>query len=479
MQQLNYTTSYQTKLLIYQKDGVKMKSKILLLFIAAGFLLTGCGSEPVYVETYSYAKQELSRTSEQTGQIVSGDDAVAVRSELTELPVAEMLCRPGSVVQKDDVLFRLDGFALQEQLNKLEADTDAEQKQFNLKYEHAEAALKEAKASGDRQIQSLYQKELDLEEAVNQLRAQYQAAADACNQAQTESSVTYEALCALQPDDPEYEAAKGAYEAAAAQYQTYYNEADALSVQIAQAEAEWHSAEQETESLRNEISNNIAELEYELKTMHSDSDDENEKERKKLREQLAALEVTAPCSGTVSECFASVGEVCESKTLASIVPNDRMIVKLYVPDQVILSLKPGKTAVFHTDASEQEYESTVESVSSVRSGQGFEVSLRPDHQDDLLIGMQAYVTLLLEEKNAYSVPNEAVFYGDDGMVYVYTAEKQADGSEVAVKHMIRTGIVNDKYTEIVSDELQDGADIILNPETVTEGTAVRCQQTND
>ena len=113
----------------------------------------------------------------------------------------------------------------------------------------------------------------------------------------------------------------------------------------------------------------------------------------------------------------------------------------------------------------------------MRDVDGFAVRLQPQQQDGLLIGMQAYVTLILEEKEACAVPNTAVRYTDDGSVCVYTAELQADGKEIAVRHDVKTGIVDQDYTEIISDELQQGAQIILEPSDVYDGAAVTRTET--
>lgn len=172
----------------------------------------------------------------------------------------------------------------------------------------------------------------------------------------------------------------------------------------------------------------------------------------------------------------SAGQLCDG-LLAKIMPDDAFSVQLYVPDQAVLALKTGQKASFRTDASTDAYACTVSDVSAVRDSEGFAVRLQPQQQDGLLIGMQAYVTLILEEKEACAVPNAAVCYIDNGTVCVYTAEQQADGKEIAVRHDIKTGIVNQDYTEIISDELQQGAQIILEPSEVYDGATVSRTET--
>lgn len=450
-----------------------MKFKLLITFAAISFiLLTGCGEQPAAVDTYSLMKQSLSRTSEQQGQIVSEQGNVFVRTALFEQPVVSVHCETGQRVNKGDVLFQLDGSDLQAEIDSLSKNAASAKQRSELQYQYAANALEQAKASRDIQMQALYSIEQELGNAVAQLRQMQQETASSCDQAQQTVNQLAEALRTMQPDTEEYAETSAAYQEAANQLGALSDAADELAVQISQTEAELHSAEQETEATARELDREIADQEYELKSMRSEAEDSDSKEIEKLKQQYAALTVTAPCSGIVSECFGAAGQICEDGVLAVILPDDTFSVQLSVPDQIILAVKSGQKATFHTDASAEEYACTVTDVSAVRSEDGFSVRLQPAQQEGLLIGMQAYISLVLEEKETYAVPNAAVCYNDDGTICVFTVESDGEGTEIAVRHEVKTGIVDGEYTEIITDELQDGAQIILEPSAVFDGSAV-------
>ena len=454
-----------------------MKSKLFLTVAAASLiLLSGCGDQAAAVNTYSLTTQSLSRTSEQNGRIVSAHGIVPVQTALTELPVAEVLCRVGHRVNEGDILFRLDGTALQEQISQLDQDADTAKQKSELKYQYAAAQLEQAKESMAKQLQALQRREQELQNAASQLRRMYQDTNAQCESMRQTVNQLAETLNAMQPDAENYSETEKEYSEAAGQYSSLCEIADSLALQVAQTEAELHDAEQNTESTRLDLEKEISDQEYELKTMQNDAAGSDAQALEKLRQQCDSLTVTAPCAGIVSECFGTSGQLCDG-LLAKIMPDDAFSVQLYVPDQVVLALKTGQKASFRTDASAEAYTCTVSDISAVRDVDGFAVRLQPQQQDGLLIGMQAYVTLILEEKEACAVPNTAVRYTDDGSVCVYTAELQADGKEIAVRHDVKTGIVDQDYTEIISDELQQGAQIILEPSDVYDGAAVTRTET--
>lgn len=450
-----------------------MKKKSLIPIAAAGMILfSGCGDPAVSVSTYSYTAQPLSRTSEQNGRIVSEHESLSVRTELLTLPVAEVHCKAGQRVNKGDVLFKLDGTSLQSEIDSLGKDAERAKQQSDLKYQYESNTLEQAKESRDRQIQALQKTEQELQNAASQLRQMYQNTAVECEEWQKTVNQLAETLNDMQPDDERYVETAASYQSAVEKYGTLSETADSLALQLSQTEADLHTAEQNTESTRRELDQQIAEQEFELKAFRNESDDTDSQKLEQLLKQYDALTVTAPCSGIISECCGTAGQVCGDGLLAMIMPDETFSVLLYVPDQVILAVAPGQKATFRTDASEEEYDCTVTEVSAVRSDDGFSVRLQPAHQDGLLIGMQAYVSLVLEEKETYAVPNTAVCYNDDGTVCVYTAESNGDGTETAIRHEVKTGIADGEYIEIISDELQSGAQIILAPDSIYDGASV-------
>lgn len=263
-------------------------------------LLSGCGDQAASVNTYSLTTQSLSRTSEQNGKIVSAHGIVPVRTALTELPVAEVLCHAGQRVNEGDILFRLDGTALQEQISKLDQDADSAKQKFNLEYQYAAAQLEQAKESMAKQLQALQRREQELQNAASQLRRMYQDTEARCENMRQTVNQLAETLNGMQPDAENYTGTEKEYSEAVDQYSSLCEIADSLALQIAQTEAELHDAEQETESTRLDLEKEISEQEFELKTMQNDAAGSDAQALEKLRQQSNSLTVTAPCAGIVS-----------------------------------------------------------------------------------------------------------------------------------------------------------------------------------
>ena len=80
-----------------------------------------------------------------------------------------------------------------------------------------------------------------------------------------------------------------------------------------------------------------------------------------------------------------------------------------------------------------------------------------DTDDELIVGLEADVTVLLEDAiNILKVPAECVYSDDDGsFVYIVDDEKKVQ------KKYVTTGLKDSLYTEI--EGLDEGAHVVSDP----------------
>ena len=68
-----------------------------------------------------------------------------------------------------------------------------------------------------------------------------------------------------------------------------------------------------------------------------------------------------------------------------------------------------------------------------------------------------------------AVPYDSIATDDDGNSYVFVGKEGKDGKYKIKKVIVTTGISNDYYTAVSSDDLKEGDSIINYPYDVSEG----------
>jgi HlyD family secretion protein len=145
---------------------------------------------------------------------------------------------------------------------------------------------------------------------------------------------------------------------------------------------------------------------------------------------------------------------------------NKLLVDVDVPEVDINSIKVGQPAVLTFDAiSNKEYSSKVIEVGSVGEGTtgvvNFKVTmqiLNPDEQ--VKPGMTAAVSITVTQlKDVLTVPNRAVrTVNNQTVVYVLRGG-------IPMPVTIELGASSDSRSEIVSGDLKEGDQVVLNPPT--------------
>ncbi len=180
---------------------------------------------------------------------------------------------------------------------------------------------------------------------------------------------------------------------------------------------------------------------------------ESSPEEKKLVEEAYNLTpVVAPIDGMVVKRAVEPGQsVSPAKELAVI--SDRLIVKTFVDETDIGSVREGQQADFYLDAfPKRKYSGRVLSIaheSSQKEGvTGYEVKVLPSGGIPVLrSGMTADVLIVTGvRKAALTVPKRSVKYRNGG---AYVSVKRNDADKLSEKE-IKTGAADEKSVEVLS-----------------------------
>ncbi len=154
-------------------------------------------------------------------------------------------------------------------------------------------------------------------------------------------------------------------------------------------------------------------------------------------------------------------------TVASIAPDDNMVVEIDVDEMDILSLSVGQAAFVVIESIDEDtaYEGTVTDISteaSTSSGvTSYEVQVTIPKASEMLDGMSASVAIRIEGvEDALIIPVEALHQTSD-TAYVYTEYNESD-NEFSGAVSVTAGLSNDTYVEILSG-LSEGDVVYYTP----------------
>ena len=161
--------------------------------------------------------------------------------------------------------------------------------------------------------------------------------------------------------------------------------------------------------------------------------------------------VKAPISGYIASRNANKGQMVPAGVeIFSIKATQSVEAQINVTEAVISEVALGAKAVVNVKAANTEnIEGTVTNVSPVKNPQTgmYLVCVAVENADGKIKdGMFADIKLTLNDSvDALAIPSEAVLEDKDGTKYVYIASENE-----AKRKNIKIGIINDKYTEVVS-----------------------------
>lgn len=182
--------------------------------------------------------------------------------------------------------------------------------------------------------------------------------------------------------------------------------------------------------------------------------------------QLNDATITAPIAGVVSAKSADVGVMTSASSgSVTIIDTSSLIAQITVPDKAVGKLQVGQTVpVVVTASGDDTINGVIDSISpDVDSKNNYYiVKVKINNANgSLKAGMFAKVSIPDQQKdNATIVPNEALKV-ENGVKYLYTVE-----SSKIKRVVVETGIANDKTTEITTDSVKAGTEIITEGQSL-------------
>lgn len=188
-----------------------------------------------------------------------------------------------------------------------------------------------------------------------------------------------------------------------------------------------------------------------------------------LQNDLTDATIRSPENGTIT--YTSVTQGATASGLLFVVEDtENLIINSTVGEADINSISVGQTAYIETESTGDEvFEGRIASISSAatKSADGstasttnvtFDIVIEVVEADPRLkIGMNAQLSIVIAEaKNVFAVPMEAVTTRG-GRSFIQVLE---EGSEEARQIPVETGMENDTMTEISSQELQEGMNVL-------------------
>lgn len=173
--------------------------------------------------------------------------------------------------------------------------------------------------------------------------------------------------------------------------------------------------------------------------------------------------LTAPYNCVITEIsIPEAGEQCANSHYIKVQSTDILTMSLTVDEDELDTVYIGQEAQIDVDVIEDKtyvgYVTYISNIATYSSnGSKFTVTVEFENDGKISIGMSATCNVVLEKaEDVIAVPAEAI-YSENRQKYVIV--KNEDGTTENI--IVETGISNDAYTEITSDNLTVGQTILI------------------
>jgi multidrug efflux pump subunit AcrA (membrane-fusion protein) len=243
---------------------------------------------------------------------------------------------------------------------------------------------------------------------------------------------------------------------------------------------------QERASLISQTKSKVEELESQMLQASLNSDrqsqlqfqlDEAKKELEYAEKLFLGVPVISPLSGTITQKFIEAGSAVSAKqNLFTIVDFNSLIIKTSVSEDLFSKIKPGDKLKVKLNAfpgKEFFAKVTLKYQQIDPSTRNFPVELKlVNGSKQITPGMMAELELLTDKKEkALTVPNDVFIVNQKGEKIVYVIK-----DTVAHQKIVKTGLSNDKFTEVTSGLKAEEKIVVLGQELLKDGIKVMVQK---
>ena len=390
------------------------------------------------------------------------------------------------------------------------------------KYSESESTYNSAKTAYDNtkeKVSTLKNEITDLKSQTADKKVELSDLKKSLESADEENKVAIESKIAKKSNEitslqSQYEKKKKSYETAKQTAEEKKKALEEADNSLDNAKSSYKKATQEQEDTNRNGTQNIVDKEDSLDNtkLNSITSGSNEEEQvKSLQDQIDSCTITAPIDGIITSISIETGETFAGGDVAVVQNDKEFIVEASVDEYDIPDIKNGQRVVVKTDATEEEEfdgkvifvaptpESTESSSGSSSMGgssssdASYKVEIKLNAESDRLrIGMTAKTSIILEEStDVFAVAYDAISTNENGDSVIYiidnnfgsqtvsdnsTAMPQPPSGEMKKMSMrqsgdsqpvvnkkeiaVTVGLESDYYTEISSDELTEGMQVI-------------------
>lgn len=444
------------------------RHKVLTFFIIAGVvisILVGTSvskmqtalQQMTTAPTTVLEKTDLEQVVTATGTLQSVESRNIYCLAGAGVPVREVLVKEGDYVTEGQLLVQLD-------------TTDIDRNIAD-----ASAQLQSAQQSRELSIQQAQRKVTDAQNQYNLDKKKQDAAV-------TAAQAALDAAKAAVDTDPRVSAAKAALdnaalngtpeEIAAAQINYDATRAAVEAELTAQPSAALSAAQQTRDAVLRQDSLAVEACKDAVNSLTvNDTTAALRTQLQSYRTMREKYFIRATMSGTVTQLSAKPTELLNSAVPVAVVQDlEHLQANISVSDYAMLTLKTGMSASLYSEAdAADEHTAKVEKVALVADMTGnYPVTLRlTDTARNLHVGQSVTVRIVVNSRSSiFAVPYDAVTINEQGqdVILVCTGEKDEAGAAVTREVPVTMGIEGDYLVEIISDELEEGMEILSDPD---------------
>ena len=438
------------------------------------------GNDPI--EVYTIEKQDLQNFISVSGT-VKGANVVNITSDISA-KVAKLNVEVGSQVKAGDVLCVFDSTALQEEYDTLKKSADTADSKTKSLHDINARNLETAKSEKQTALERAQRVIDNATKAKSDAEAKLASLDTERNNLKTAYDSRYNALIAAGMSAAE------AAEECSDSYQLYYSKEEEYNQlkdnmssyddAIYDANTAYSDAEKSADSAIQSAQDAIDAEQY-------DTDDSYSTQLAELEKKIAKCTVKAERDGIVTALNVAEGSIPTTEAIMTIEDDSKLSINVSISENDILKVSEGQKAVITTSATgDTEFEGKVGRVVKIISGQtrnintgqtetsGYSAEIEiGDNSGELLIGMNAKVKIILDEKSdVIAVPYDAITKDDDDKFSVFVAEGSS-GQKYTVKTVpVEKGLESNYFTEIISDEISEGDMVITEPGLVSDGESI-------
>lgn len=477
---------------------MRLKKKVVIpvvLLLIAGIggvtAVRAVNAQPVLqtVETHPIVRGDLINSISVTGMVESGN-TVNVYTTLS-YPVQAVEVEVGDTVQQGDLLCQLDASALESTIRQNEATVSSAQSKANYNLELAQKDLDTVRGNVEKDYNSEL---LQAESSVENAEAAVERAENSLRSAQQTSSTARKDLREARDDEKELN--NELYLSYDDLIESYLDASVKADIAVENAEIALEAAKKELEAAKSsrratqaQVEQGESSTEDAIKTAQLNANFSDQYiALEKLRSDLVQATVTAPVSGTVTAVYAVEG--ASSSTggglLFIIEDTGDLRVKTKIKEYDIGMVDTGMDVTIKADGTgDEEFQGKLGKISPTTmkdettgktvdtTSAEFSAEVEVTSESSLRIGMNARMNIITEKRsNVLSIPTESIVVDEEGISSVFVLSAQEDGTFIAKKVAVTTGMETDFACEVIESELQEGDEVITNPIGLEDGMQV-------